>query len=382
MGNKKGHILITGGAGFIGFYLAELFRESGFSVRILDVASRPDGLAKDIEYFQGDVTSKGSWSRALQGISHVFHLAAYGDNRPDFHKCFTVNAAASALLYEVIRDEKLPVKQIIVASSQSVYGEGKYLCKTHGVFYPVSRVKKDLESGLWDIHCPEDGLLAEVLPSAEEDKLCPVSPYGISKMAVDHIALTLGRELNIPSVALRYSMASGAYPSMRAIYPNAIKYFTEQALKNESISLHEDGNQSRDFIDIRDLGKAHLAVLDNPAVYFQAFNIGSGKSIKIRDLAEMVYKIVGVEFTPPPERRTQKDESDWQKKAKRRIGVHRYKLMVGGFKPVFRNEFRPFTPRHMVMSIKKIKDVLGWRPVHTLEESITEYITAVKNKSA
>jgi dTDP-L-rhamnose 4-epimerase len=129
---------------------------------------------------------------------------------------------------------------------------------------------------------------------------------------------------------------------MRRIYPNAIKYFAEHARIGEQIALHEDGEQSRDFVDIRDLGDAHLAVLDNPAAQYQAINVGSGNSVKIRDLARMAYKIIGTEF-----------------------------------KPIFQNEFRPFTPRNLVMSIKKIKDTLGWHPEHTLEESVLEYVDAV-----
>lgn len=336
-------ILVTGGAGYIGLYLADLFRKAGFSVMIFDIIARPDTLAREIEYFKGDVTDKKSWQKALRGITHVVHLAAYGDNYPDFHRCFTVNAAGTALLYEAIRDGHFPIKQVVVTSSQSVYGEGKYLCKKHGVFYPISRPLKDLEVGRWDIRCSENKVCAEVIPSEEDDKLTPSSPYGISKMAQDHIALNMGKEFGIPSVAFRYAMVSGAYPSMRAIYPNAIKFFSEQALKKELIFMHEDGGQSRDFVDIKDLGKAHLAVLDNSASYFQAFNIGSGSSVKIRDLAEMICRIARVKF-----------------------------------QPVFKNEFRPFTPRHMAMSINKAKRLLSWKPECSLEQSVQGYIAAIR----
>ena len=140
---NKGKILITGGAGFIGSYLAQVFLNSGFRVKILDTVPRPKNLLRHVEYIRGDVTKRESWRRALKGITHVLHLAAYGDNNPDFSKCFTVNVVGTALLYEVVRDEKLPIKQIIIASSQSVYGEGKYFCKKHGIFYPGARSKKE-----------------------------------------------------------------------------------------------------------------------------------------------------------------------------------------------------------------------------------------------
>ena len=340
---NKRKILITGGAGFIGSYLAQVFLKSGFKVKVLDAISRPRNLSPRIEYIHGDVTKRESWRRALKGVTHVLHLAAYGDNYPDFSTCFKVNVAGTALLYEVIRDEKLPIKQIIIASSQSVYGEGKYFCKKHGIFYPGTRSKKELKLGHWDIRCSKDPKPAKILSSEEDDKLLPVSPYGISKLAGENIAMAAGKAFNIPTTVLRYAMVSGAYPGMAAIYPNAIKYFTEQAFAKKTIALHEDGNQSRDFIGIRDLSKAHLTILDNPKAYYQAFNVGSGKSIKIRELAEMVYKIVGVEFGP-----------------------------------VFKKEFRPFTPRHLVMSIEKIKNTLGWQPEYTLEESVTQYVKLLK----
>lgn len=341
MNNEQKNILITGGAGYVGSYLADLFLKLGFSVRILDIDVRPDEPAREIEYVKGDVLNQESWRRALQGITHVVHLAAYGDNYPDFHRCFAVNAAGTALLYETIKNGHFPIEQVIVASSQSLYGEGKYLCKKHGIFYPRSRSRKDLEAGHWDIRCPEDNTLTKVVPSEEDDKLFPVSPYGISKMAQDQIALTIGKEFGVPSVALRYAMVSGAYPSMRAIYPNAIKFFTERALKNEPISMHEDGGQSRDFVDIKDLGEAHLAALDNPASFFQTFNIGSGASVRMRDLAETICRIAGVKF-----------------------------------QPIFKNEFRPFTPRHMMMSIEKAKRILFWKPTYSLNQSINDYIEA------
>ena len=339
--NRK--ILITGGAGFIGSYLAQIFLQSGFKIKILDTISLPRNLSRGIEYIRGDVTKRKSWSRALRGVTHVVHLAAYGDNFPDFSTCFKVNAAGTALLYEVIRDKKLPIKQVIIASSQSVYGEGKYFCRKHGTFYPGARPKKELKLGRWDICCPKDNKPAQVLPSEEDDKLLPVSPYGISKLAEESIAMAAGKEFNIPTTVLRYAMLCGAYLGMRAIYPNAIKYFAEKALEKKSITLHEDGRQSRDFVDIRDLGAAHLAVLDNSKAYYQAFNVGSGKSIRIVDLARIVYAAIGAEF-----------------------------------KPLFRNEFRQFTPRHLAMSVKKIRS-LSWKPRYKINESIREYIKAIKS---
>lgn len=335
-------VLITGGLGFIGFYLADLFLKSDFLVRILDVGPRPHDLSPDFEYIEGDVAAKESWRMALDGVTHILHLAAYGDHNPVLHQYFTVNAVGIALLYDVIVEEKLPIQQVIVASSQSVYGEGKYRCREHGIWYPVSRKKEDLAAGRFDIYCPEDNTLAEVLSSHEDDRLLPVSPYGISKVALDQFAITVGREFGIPSVALRYAMVSGAYPSMRKLYPGAVKFYTERAVSDEPTPIQEDGNQLRDFVHIKDLGKAHLVVLDNPKAFFQSYNVGSGTSVKIVDLARAVYE----EFDTP-------------------------------FQPIFTGEVRRFTPRHWMMSNKKMQS-LGWKPKSTFREGVREYIEAAK----
>lgn len=347
-------ILITGGLGFIGRYLANLFFESGFNVRILDLPSRADNLPNYFDYRSGSVEDSKTFFYALGGeglgeVDYVLHLAALSGYSDNYSQFFSVNVGGTAALYKTISRFGFPVKQIIIASSEQVYGEGKYFCHGGGIFftdgnifYPELRSSQQMLNSDWNVKCPYCRADAHILPSEESDRLNPVSPYGISKMTQEKIALLFGAEFNIPTTVLRYAIVSGAYPEMTMAYPGAIKFFTEKAVLGEPVPIHEDGNQLRNFVNIKDLGDAHLRVLNNPATYFKAFNVGADYSVSLIALAREVYTAVGA-----------------------------------GFKPVFNKEFRPFTPRHWVVSNKKIK-FLGWDTHIFFEESVEEYVAVFK----
>src|SRR3989344_6844749 len=126
--NINNKILITGGAGFIGSHLADALIKAGCGVRVLDNlrppthnSKLPDWFNKKAQFIKGDVRNKKDWDKALKGVDYVFHLAAYMDYHLDFSTYFDVNAKSTALLYEVIVERKLPVKKVIIASSQSLY---------------------------------------------------------------------------------------------------------------------------------------------------------------------------------------------------------------------------------------------------------------------
>ena len=185
-------VLVTGGAGFIGSHTVDLLLEKGYDVRILDGLLPPVHADERIpdyvpldgkEFIRGDVRDRAAWERALEGVDAVFHLAAYQDYLPDFSKFFHTNTVSTALLYELIVEKRLPVSKVIVASSQAVYGEGKYRCRNteHGgrrtedgerrtdsgernppsairhppsVIYPPLRDDTQLRRADWDVKCP------------------------------------------------------------------------------------------------------------------------------------------------------------------------------------------------------------------------------------
>ena len=347
---RKELVLVTGGAGFIGSHLVDALTSKGYRVQVLDNLSPPthngklpDWFNRRAEFIKGDVRRKNDWLKSLKGVDYVFHLASYMDYHLDFSKYFETNVQSTALLYEIVIKEKLPIKKIVVASSQSPYGEGKYLCSKHGVFYAQPRAEAQLKKHQWDIVCPIDGKPVKILPEEESDELRPEIPYAISKTASERLCLMLGKTYKIPTVALRYSIVQGPRQSFRHFYSGALKDFSIRALAGLPIVMQEDGQQIRDFVNVYDVVNAHLVVLQNKKADYQVFNVGSGKDTIVAELAKTVCRVAGVPF----------------------------KLEMAG-------EFRINSPRNSKMSIIKLKD-LGWMPKRTLEDSVREYIDWARN---
>lgn len=242
--------IVTGSKGFIGSHLVSRLEQEGFRVKTLDLPQ--------------DIRKKKIWEKALKDIDYVFHIAGHLDNfgKPDFAQTLDTNAKSVALMFEVILEKKLKIKKIIVASSQSVYGEGLY------------RNGKPLRE-------------------KETDPLNPISAYGASKVAMESMLFSLGKLYKIPVVALRYSIVLGAGQKFKDMNSGALRGFVAMGQKGQTIITHEDGNQLRDFINIHDVVEAHITVLDKKADY-QAFNVGAGKSVKVIELARLVAERYGV----------------------------------------------------------------------------------------
>ena len=347
---QKRVALVSGGAGFIGGHLVDSLIDKGYRVRVLDNLSAPthngklpDWFNKKAEFMKGDVRKKKDWIRALRGVDYVFHLASYMDYHLDFSKYFEVNVKSTALLYEIIVQNKLPVKKIIVASSQSPYGEGKYLCARHGVFYAEPRLESQLTKHQWEVVCPRDNKIAKILPEEETDEFRPQIPYAISKVASEKLCLTLAKTYRIPTVALRYSIVQGSRQSFRHFYSGALRDFCVRALAGLPIVMQEDAGQIRDYVNVHDVVDAHLLVLRNKKADYQVFNVGSGKETRVIELARTVCRVTG---TPS-------------------------KLEPTG-------EFRINSPRNSKMNIDKLKK-LGWLPKRTLEDSVREYVNWVRS---
>src|ERR1700761_5584150 len=146
MATHQKRALITGGAGLIGSHIVDLLVREGWKVRILDNLEpntpkhgKPAWGNPEAEFVQGNVQDYATMEAALQDIDVVWHEAAYGGYMPEMAKYVLVNSFGTAQMLEMIRDEKLPVKKVIVASSQAVYSEGAALCPTHGHVVPKIR---------------------------------------------------------------------------------------------------------------------------------------------------------------------------------------------------------------------------------------------------
>src|SRR5580698_121732 len=304
-------VLVTGGAGFIGSHLVDRFLRDGFRVRVLDSLDkkthpfgRPAYLPSSVEFLHGSVTDRRMLRKALEDVDVVSHQAAYQDYMPDFSKFMHVNGVGTALLYELIVRDCLPVKKIIVASSQAVYGEGQYECAKHGLFLPRPRSHEQLAVGEWEVQCPRCGMRATSLLLSEE-YMNPFNQYAVSKLSEEKTALGLGWLHGIPTVALRYSITQGPRQSLFNHYSGICRIFISRALRGEPLLIYEDGRQTRDFVHVQDVVEANMLVLRKDEADFQAFNVGSGHATSVLDYAQAIRNKVGagVEFHLPGEYR-------------------------------------------------------------------------------
>ena len=297
--------LVTGGAGLIGSHIVDRALAAGWDVRILDNLQRqthrdgkPPWVPREAELVQGDVRNRKVWERALDGIDVVFHQAAYGGYMPEIAKFIDSNGVGTALLLETIRDRELPVRKLVVASSQAVYNEGAYRCPEHGHFYGRTRPIAQLERGDFAMHCPTCGAASAPAPTDEEAPTGGENVYAISKMVQERLAVSWGRATGIPVVALRYSCTYGPRQSLFNPYTGVIAIFCTRLANDLPPVVYEDGRQSRDLIYVEDVARANLLVANDPRADGQIFNVGTGEAAGIGDLARLLAAKLGKSIEP------------------------------------------------------------------------------------
>jgi len=336
------NVLVTGGAGFIGSHTVDALLKAGHRVRIFDALCKPVHLkgvpvylSPDAELVVGDIRDKDALTRALQGMDAVYHFAAYQDYLPDFSTFFSVNAAGTALIYELIVERKLPIQKVVVASSQAVAGEGLYRDADGVLFTPDIRPEERLARGQWGI-LDEAGRPAESLPTPET-VANPQNQYGLSKLSQEKIALSLGRCYRIPSVALRYSIVQGPRQSFYNAYSGACRIFCLHYYFGRAPTLYEDGLQIRDYVNIDDVVRANLLVMQDSRADYRAFNVGGGRAYTVKEFAEIVRSVFGRDIPPAGP------------------GLYRFG-----------------DTRHILSDISALRS-LGWEPAKTPADSVRAY---------
>jgi dTDP-L-rhamnose 4-epimerase len=339
-------ILITGGAGFIGSHLADDLLHHGHEVRALDNLSpqvhgpdavRPAYLHRDVELLRGDVRDADAVRRALAGVDAVYHLAAavgVGQSMYEIaHYTSTNNLGTAVLLQELAAR---PVERLIVASSMSLYGEGLYRGSDGSLRPGAERPLQQLRAADWELRADDGGVLVPV-PTPETKAPSLSSVYALSKFDQERLCLMVGRAYNIPTVALRFFNVFGTRQALSNPYTGVLAIFAARLLNNNPPLIFEDGLQRRDFVSVYDVVQACRLALDVNEAAGCAFNVGSGQSYTVRDVASMLSAILGKAIDPDV------------------CGKYR----VGDI-------------RHCFADITHAREVLGYAPATMLEEGLVE----------
>ena len=344
--------LVTGGAGLIGSHVADLLVREGWKVRVLDNLEpqthrrgKPTWINEQVEFIEGDLRDRETIAAALDKIDIIFHQAAYGGYMPEIVKYVHVNSLGTAQMLEVIREKRLSIQKIIVASSQAVYSEGAGICSKHGLVFPAVRPVEQLRRGDWQVHCPICGAITKSAPTPENAPVGGETVYGLTKVDQEKLVLLWGKQVGIPTVALRYACTYGPRQSIFNPYTGVIAIFCTRLLNNLPPVLYEDGEQTRDFSFVEDIARANLLAAETDKLDGLPVNVGSGYGTPIREVAEQLSAAVKIDIAPE----------------------------ING-------EFRPGEMRHLTSDTTRIR-AAGYEPHVDLADGIARYLDWVRAQS-
>ncbi len=347
-------ILVTGGCGFIGRYVTEELLRHGYRVRILDALI--DQVHADVqvivplqaEVLRGDVRDKALVEQALSDVDGVIHLAAevgVGQSMYEIARYVGGNDLGTAVLLEAMIGKT--VKRIVVASSMSVYGEGRYRVKDGSSLEIVRRKSESIRSGHWDATGPNGEELLPV-PTDEEKPIDLASIYALTKYAQEKQVLIFGSAYNIEAVALRLFNVFGAGQALSNPYTGVLANFASRLANGQSPMIFEDGRQRRDFVHVRDVARGFRLALEKPAANGHVINIGSGNAYTIADVALLLADA----------------------------------LKVPHIGPDIMNKARSGDIRNCFADISKARELLGFEPQHQLEKSLGPFADWVRSTTS
>lgn len=343
-------ILITGGAGFVGSHLADGLLAAGHRVRVLDDLTPqvhengqpPEYLSKDVELIVGDVRDPNRMREVLAGVDVIFHFAAtvgVGQSMYEISRYMSVNTQGTAELLQAMLDAKHTPEKLIVASSMSIYGEGRYACSKCGrEAAPSVRPLSQLKAGRWDLNCDICGGVLKPLPTNENKPSEINSVYALSKRDQEQLCLIYGRTYDVPVTALRFFNIYGTRQALSNPYTGVAAVFASRLLNGKAPMVFEDGEQMRDFVSVQDIVRANLLAMERPQSNDKVVNIGCGKPISIRRVAEILCKALGRE----------------------------------DLQPIISNKYRAGDIRHCFADLSEAQRLLGYEPAVTHEEGFQE----------
>jgi dTDP-L-rhamnose 4-epimerase len=351
------HILITGGAGFIGSHVASQLLSHSYKVRVLDSLvpqvhgaerKRPDYLASEVELMVGDIRDPDALSRALQGVDAVIHLVALvgvGQSMYQIAEYTSVNNLGTAALLQALSTH--PVECLVVASSMSIYGEGLYRDADGNIQSACERTLEQLKMADWEVH---DSRGRPMSPAATPESKPPAlaSVYALSKYDQERLCLMLGRAYGIPAVALRFFNTYGPNQALSNPYTGVLSNFASRVLNGQPPLIFEDGLQKRDFVSVYDVARACRLALETPRAAGLAINISSGEPMTVKEVAERTIAALG-----RPD-----------------------------IRPAITGKYRAGDIRHCFADVSLAKRALGWQPEVTLEQGMQDLAVWLEGQTA
>ena len=345
-------VLITGGAGFIGSHLVDkLIEERNHEVTVLDLLEEqvhgnidkpPDYLNKEARFLKGSVTDYGKLEELIRENDIIFHLAAMVgvvQSMYQIKKYIHNNILGVANLLDLLANKNHNVEKVVIASSNTVYGEGKAKCGNCGIFFPKLRSHQQLETKNWEITCPSCGQKSESILTDEIAPFNSSSIYALSKQVQEEMGLMIGKTYGINTTILRFFLVYGSRQALSNPYTGVCSIFSSRLLCGKPPIIFEDGYQSRDFVNVDDVCQALLLSIDKKAADGEIFNVGTGLPITIKEVADLIIEKINPSL-----------------------------------KPIYNQQFRVGDIRHCVADISKIKNKLGYKPSITFKKGIDEFI--------
>jgi dTDP-L-rhamnose 4-epimerase len=343
-------VLVTGGAGFVGSHLVDALLARGDRVRILDNLDpqvhgpdrrKPAWVPADAEFIQGDMRSADDVRGSLREIDIVYHLAAavgVGQSMYQVADYTAVNTLGTAHLLQSLVDDRGDVQKLVVASSMSIYGEGRYVRPDGREPLSTLRTPDQLRDHQWEPR-DVDGTVLTPVGTDEGKPLDPTSIYALTKADQEKMVLMMGAAYGIPSVALRFFNIYGPRQALSNPYTGVAAIFSARLLNGQPPLVFEDGEQKRDFVSVHDIVQALLLSAEEEAAVGKAFNVGSGRAVTVREVAQTLADVLGTDLEAQV--------------------VDRYR--VGDI-------------RHCFADISLAREVLGYEPRVTFEDGMQELV--------
>jgi dTDP-L-rhamnose 4-epimerase len=344
------NVLVTGGAGFVGSHLVDALLARGDRVTVFDnldpqvhgpERTKPAWLSDEAELVVGDMRDPDAVARAVRGRDVIYHLAAavgVGQSMYQIADYTATNTLGTAHLLQALVDQKLQPGRLVVASSMSIYGEGRSRRPDGGEPSTLRRSVEQLYEHDWELR-DADGAPLAPLPTDEEKPLDPTSIYALNKADQERMVLQVGAAYGIPSAALRFFNIFGPRQALSNPYTGVVAIFSSRLLNGNPPLIFEDGLQSRDFVSVHDIVQSLLLAAERESAIGGTFNVGSGRSVTVREVAETLARVLDVDIEPEV--------------------TGRYR--VGDI-------------RHCFADISRARQALGYEPRVDLEEGMTELV--------